>query len=216
MEKLVFLAFFALTLLGCTPKGSPEEEIAWKKALESNTITALDSFLIAFPESKHKNEIAAKRDGILYQNAVAENTVYHLKYYLKEFPQGKYKKEITGKLENLKVDAINFDDLDQKTFIGSMKYFDRKDATLDILTIKFSAAADLGNTIEYKAAVNLTSNLKKDLKAIVQKNNLSIKFVESTEDEFLLEIPEGRIYVKNKEIIIESTDVSAPAYWIIK
>jgi hypothetical protein len=216
MEKLVFIAFFVLSLASCTSKGSPEEEMAWKKTLEANTIAALDSFLTAFPDSKHKKEIAQKRDGILYQNAVAENTVYHFKYYLKEFPQGKHQKEIVAKLENLKVDAINFADLEQKTFIGSMKYFDRKDAALDILTIKLSAAADLGNSIEYKASINLTSNLKKDLKAIVQKNDLSIKFVENTEDEFLLNFPEGRIYTKNKEIIIESTDVSAPSYWIIK
>lgn len=216
--KIKFLILFTtLICLSCNVSQSDkEEDIAWKTCLDNNTLSALDSFLTEFPDTKRKSEIAKKRDGILYRTAVAENTDYHLKNYLREFPQGKYKKEVEKQLSALLVDKINLEDLESKTFVGTLVYNDKKNSGHNILSMKFKLSEDRSSTALYHVTTYLSLNLKKDLMAEVEKEKMSIKFVESAEDEFQLGFPEGKIYLRNAEIFIESTDPAGNSYWNLK
>jgi hypothetical protein len=216
--RINLIIFFATAiLLSCNNKvSSNEEELAWKDCLESNTLSALDSFLTEFPQTKRKAEIAKKRDGILYRTAIAENTLYHLKNYQREFPQGKHKDEIVKKINSFTTDKIDLQELESKTFVGTLVYADKNNAGNNILTMKFKLLEDRGNAVDYEVTTYVSSNLKKELTATVEKEKMSIKFVEDTEDEFLLDFPEGKIYIRNKEIYLESTDPSAKSYWNLK
>ena len=62
----------------------------------------------------------------------------------------------------------------------------------------------------------VSSNLKKELTAEIDKEKMSIKFAENQEDEFQLDFPDGKIYLINNEIFIESVDPSAGSYWNLK
>jgi superfamily II DNA helicase RecQ len=214
--KLIFFITSVL-LLSCNSNvQDKEEEMAWKVCIETNTLTAIDSFLTEFPNTKHKAEIAKKRDGILYRTALAENTLFHLKNYQREFPQGKHKKEIEKILSELKTDKISLNNFESLTFVGTLRYSDKKNSGNNILTMKFTLSEDRESNVEYNVTAYLSSNLKKELKAVIEKEKMSIKFVEDTEDEFLLNFAEGKLYLKNNLIFIESVDPAADAYWNLK
>lgn len=216
MKNLILIIVSGL-LFGCSAnQGAKEEELAWKVCVEANTLSAIDSFLTDFPNTKHKAEIAKKRDGILYRTAVAENTLYHFKNYLREFPQGKYKKEIEKKISSFETDKINLDDLESKTFVGTLLYTDKKKSGNNILTMKFKLTEDRGALADYLVTAYVSSNLKKELTAEIDKEKMSIKFAEDKEDEILLDFPEGKIYLRKDEIFIESTDPTANSYWNLK
>jgi hypothetical protein len=215
IKLLIFAA--SIMLFSCNMgQSSKEEEIAWKICLEANTLSAIDSFLSEFPDTKRKTEIAKKRDGILYRTAIAENTIFHLKNYMREFPQGKYKSEIEKKIKEFETDKINLEDLESKTFVGNLIYTNKKNSGNNILSMKFKLSEDRGSTLSYQVTAYLSSNLKKELSAEIEKEKMSIKFAEDQEDEFQLDFPDGKIYLKNNEIFIESVDPSAGSYWNLK
>ncbi len=217
MKSGIIIFAMSVILFACNVKQvDKEEEFAWKECKAANTLSAIDSFLTEFPNTKYKAEIARKRDGILYRTAVAENTLYHYKNYLREFPQGNYKKEIEKKISSFETDKINLEDIELKTFVGTLLYTDKKNSGNNILTMKFKLLEDHGSNVDYLVTAYVSSNLKKELTATVEKEKMSIKFAEDKEDEFLLDFPEGKIYLRNNEIYIESTDPSANSYWNLK
>jgi hypothetical protein len=217
MKIVILIIVVSSLFFGCnTNQGDKEEELAWKACTEANTLSAIDSFLTDFPNTKHKVEIAKKRDGILYRTAMAENTLYHFKNYLREFPQGKYKKEIEKKISTLDTDKINLEDLESRTFVGTLIYTDKKNSGNNILTMKFKLSEDRGAVADYLVTAYVSSNLKKELTAEIDKEKMSIKFAEDKEDEILLDFPEGKIYLRKNEIFIESTDPTANSYWNLK
>ena len=217
MKVLIQICLASCILFACNSnQGDKEEELAWKVCTASNTLSAIDSFLTDFPDTKRKAEIARKRDGILYRTAIAENTLYHFKNYLREFPQGKYKKEIEKKISTIVTDKINLDVLESKTFVGTLLYTDKKNSGNNILTMKFKLSEDRGDFADYLVTAYISSNLKKEMTAEVEKEKMSIKFAENKEDEFMLDFPAGKIYLRNDDIYIESTDPSANSYWNLK
>jgi len=207
-----------LSLLSCGAgaPSSPQEAEAWKEASQKNSLKALDSFLVAFPETKLKPEIAKRREGMLFQVAKVENTEYHYKKYLKEFPQGKRKKEMEEKLKTLPNDAIAAETMQNKTFVGSIRYLDGSKPDIEVLALKFSAIEDLGNEIRFRAAIHLTADVKKELTGIIQKPQMSIKFEEGNDDTFLLDLPNGRAYMREGQLVMESTDPEKKQYWRVK
>ena len=217
MKIVTLIIVVSYLFFACdTNQAGKEEELAWKACTEANTLSAIDSFLTDFPNTKRKAEIAKKRDGILYRTAIAENTIYHFKNYLREFPQGKYKKEIEKKISSMVNDKINLDDLESKTFVGTLLYTDKKNSGNNILTMKFKLSEDRGAVADYLVTAYVSSNLKKELTAEIDKEKMSIKFAEDKDDEILLDFPEGKIYLKKDEIFIESTDPTANSYWNLK
>ena len=213
-NKLFLIIYAALLILSCSGKTNPEEENDWKLLGKNPTIAALDSFLVNFPDTKRKKEIAQKRERLLFLNAKYENTFFHYKYYQKEFPQGQNIKEIISALNSLKADNVNITDLESKTFIGSFKS-DIKKAELDILTVFFISIEENDNHFDFKSVVNLSSNLKKEIKGKILKNNLSIVFDEDENDAFILGLAEARIYNRKGNLFIESADPNAEQYWKI-
>jgi hypothetical protein len=212
--QFVLIFILGSLFLSCgQSKVSPEEEQAWKDAIESNTLNAIDSFLMLYPETNRKEEIAYKREGILFRTATAENTVYYYNKYLKEFPQGKRKKEIEEKLTLLKAENISVENLTEKIFVGVIRYLDGSRPDIEILSMKFSSLEDNGSEISCMVSCHVSSSLKKEMKAIIQKDKFSIKFVEEESDEFLLELPEGKIYLKDNKLYLESTDPNQKQYW---
>jgi hypothetical protein len=135
---------------------------------------------------------------------------------LREFPQGKYKKEIEKKISSMNTDKINLEDLESKTFVGTLLYTDKKNSGNNILTMKFKLSEDRGAVADYLVTAYVSSNLKKELAAEIDKEKMSIKFAEDKEDEILLDFPEGQIYLRRDEIFIESTDPTANSYWYLK
>ncbi len=212
--KYSIIACIIFLVISCTGKTNPEEENDWKLLGKNPTITALDSFLVNFPDTKRKKEIAQKRERLLFLNAKYENSFFHYKYYQKEFPQGQNIKEINSTLNSLKADNVNIADLESKTFIGSFKS-DIKKAELDILTIFFKSIDENDSYYDFESVVNLSSNLKKEIKGKILKNNLSIVFDEDENDAFILGLAEARIYNRKGNLFIESADPSAEQYWKI-
>ncbi len=215
--KIVPILLLLAVLAACGgTKGNPEEETDWNAASEANTLTALDSFLIRYPETKRKKEIAQRREGALFQIAQTENTEYHFRRYLKEFPQGKRKKDVETKLAALKPESLSTEILAAKTFVGAVRYLDGSEPDVEIISMKFSEMNDDGTEIRCKISVHVTSDIKKELTAVIQKDKMSVKFEERAEDEFLLDLPEGRMYSRNNEIMLESVDPTQKLYWRLK
>lgn len=190
--------------------GSPEAT-AWEQARKENTMEALDSFLIQFPETGRKKEIATLRDGMLYQTALLSNTEYYYRQYLQEFPQGKYVKEIQEKLNTLPNDAVGLSELSAKTFVGTIRQGDRD---YDVLALKFKEIEESGDNINFIASVHLSSDIRKQLKGSILKPTFSISFEEDKDDEFMLDLSDGRAYIRNGQILIESIDPKQ--FWHLK
>lgn len=216
IKTLPLLLILSLIACGGGAASTPEEAEAWKEASQKNSLKALDSFLIAFPQTKLKPEIAKRREGMLFQVAKVENTEYHYKKYLKEFPQGKRNKEVEEKLKALGNDEIAVESMRNKTFVGSIRYLDGSKPDIEVLALKFSDIEDSGNEIRFKAAIHLTADVKKEMTGIIQKPQMSIKFEEGSDDTFLLDLPDGRAYMRDGQIVMESTDPEKKQYWKVK
>ncbi len=214
------LLFSSVFILGCSAfRGNPEEKKALDQAMKINTLAALDAFLENYPETIFKEVVADRRETILFGIAINEKTEYHLNKYLQEFPQGKRKENIQNELDvisKLTDKPLSIDDLNDKTFVGSIHYLDEKPAHIEILTLNLSNPEINSEEISFNANVHLGLDLKKELKVIIEKNKMSIKFVELESDEFLLELPEGRFYKINNQIIVESVIANSSKYWILK
>ena len=106
---LLVILFAATCFFSCGGGDSNLENAAWKEARKENTLEAIDSFLLKFPGTTKKAEIAKVRDGMLWQTALLNNTEFYYRSYLTEFPQGKYKTEaiIARKCEFVRINSKN-------------------------------------------------------------------------------------------------------------
>jgi hypothetical protein len=188
------------------------EQTAWEEVKLLNTLGALDSFLIEFPDTKKKSEIASKREGIYYRIAVFENTEFYYNLYKKEFPQGKRIKEIEIKLEALSKEIADLDECENKTFIGSLKS-DFNKPQKEILSIIFKKIESSENVKKFEASVFLTSDIKKDIKGTINANGHYYNFEESEDDEFIIGLGASRLYSRKNSTFLESVGGNDNQYW---
>lgn len=219
MKLILNVSFFLslILLISCgSQKGSSEEEQAWNETQQKNTLSAYDSFLADYPDTKKKDEVAQRREASLFGMATLDKTEYYLRKYLQEFPQGKRKKEVENELKKLEKSSVSPDEAISKTYVGSVRYLDGSSPDMEIFSVTISDLEDLGDEMKCKITVLLSSDVKKVMEGKIQKSKMSIKFVEDESEDFLLELPEGRFYKKDNNIYIESVDPSQKVYWILK
>jgi hypothetical protein len=208
---LLALLFAATCLVSCAGGGSELENAAWKEARKENTLEAIDSFLLKFPETTKKAQIAKARDGMLWQTALLSDSEFYYRSYLAEFPQGKHKVDAEKKLSEMPNDNVNLGELTAKTFVGTIHQGDKD---YDVLSLRFDKIEEQGDNIKFTAAVHLSSDIRKQLSGTIVKPNFTISFVENDEDEFTLNLTDGRAYIRNGEIMMESIDTKQ--YWHLK
>ncbi len=208
---LVSLPLFLSLLLSCGGGQSAEEKAAWETARQKNSLEALDSFLLQYPETGRREEIAKLRDGRLWQVALLYNTEWHYKNYLAEFPQGQYKDEAQIKLEQLPTDAVSLSELSSKTFVGTIN---QGDQDYEVLALRFAEIEEQGDAVHFKASVHLSSDIRKQMTGTISKPKYTISFEEGSDDEILIDLSDGRAYLRDGRLILESTDPKQ--YWLLK
>lgn len=201
-----FLLFISLSFILLTACEN-EEDKAWQQALSQNSSVALDSFLVIYPDSKYKNTVSEKKEDFAWYTAKEKNTIYSYKKYLVDYPAGKYKDEVPARLDSIPSTGINLADLTKSTFIGHIDYGNRE---TQVLAFQFAEITQDSAGVRFWAKIN-TSDIRKNIEGRIDTNDYLIMFMENTDDKIMLNITDGRAYIQNNKIILESTNVNQ--YW---
>ncbi|WCL81056.1 hypothetical protein PPO43_13865 [Saprospira sp. CCB-QB6] len=205
----------ALLLFSCGPSASPEEQAAWETAEKANSLAALDSFVLQYPEHNFQEELAAKKERLLFAEAKMENRVYHYKKYLAEFPEGKRKAEAQEALANIQksIKLPSKEILTAKPFVGKVEYENAADK--EILSMKFVELNEADGS--FLADVHLSNDIRCQITGRIEQQApytmLFLKQVGEQQD-FILDLSPALPYLKNGELIIESVDPKQ--YWRLK
>lgn len=212
LSKFLFLTLLALSLtLSCNTADSDAENTAWAAASERNSLEALDSFIANYPNTQHSKEIAQRREGILWKLAQRKKTEYFYQYYLQEFPQGAHHVEAAAQLEAMPQEDISLEDLSVKSFVGNVRYHDTEQ--LEVIALQFKSLDQSANEVKFTAYAHITHDIKKELWGRIELPTFKISFEENREDKFILGLSNGRIYLRNSRILLESTDPKQ--YWVL-
>ena len=106
---------------------------------------------------------------------------------------------------------MSLSELTAKTFVGTIHQGDKD---YDVLSLRFNKIDEQGDNINFTAAVHLSSDIRKQLSGTIVKPNFTISFVENKEDEFTLNLSDGRAYIRKGQILMESIDPNQ--YWHLK
>lgn len=205
----------ALLLFSCGPNVSPEEEAAWQAAKKANSLAALDSFVSQYPEHSFKEQLANKKERLLFAEAQMENRVYFYKKYLADFPEGKRKVEAQEALANIQksIKLPSKEILTAKPFVGKVEYEHAADK--EILSMKFVEFKETDGS--FLADVHLSNDIRCQVTGrIEQQAPYTIMFLEQVgeQQDFVLDLSPALPYLKNGELIIESVDPKQ--YWRLK
>ena len=203
MRTLVFYLFFFTLLTSC----SNEEDKAWDVALSQNSGSALDSFLLVYPDSKYASDIANHKEDFAWFAAKRKHTVYNYKKYLVDYPNGKYKEMVSTQIDSISSNNINLEELTKSTFIGKIDYGNR---AIEVIGFSFSEIRKDSAGIRFIANIN-TSDNRKTIEGRIDPNGYVIMFMENPGDKTMLNITDGRAYRKDNKIMLESTNVNQ--YW---
>ncbi len=199
--------FLVLILLVLTCACQNEEDKSWQLALQKNSNAAIDSFLLDYPDSKYSMDASIQKETFAWFSAKANNTVYGYKKYLVNYPDGKFSKEVPSRLDAIKTDNISLKELTASTFIGKINYGNHE---TQVLAFKFANINKDSSGISFLAKIN-TSEIRKDIEGRINPKNFSITFMEDPKDKTMLNITDGRAYMKENKIMLESTNVNQ--YW---
>ncbi|MCH2022674.1 MAG: hypothetical protein MK207_09375 [Saprospiraceae bacterium] len=201
-QLLLFFLVASLTI-SCTN----DEDRAWNQALFKNSDLAIDSFMIKYPNSKYTSEASDFKEKLAWASVLETNTVYSYKKYLADYPSGKFKDLVPQQLNSILSNNINLDELTKSTFIGKINYGSYE---TQILTFKFANILKDSSGIRFLAKIN-TSEIRKDIEGRIDPDNFLIMFMEDPKDKSMLNITDGRAYMKENKIILESTNINQ--YW---
>jgi hypothetical protein len=199
-------------VLSCNSATTEAEKAAWGAASEQNTLEALDSFLNNYPNTQYSKEIATRREGILWTLAQRNKTEYYYRYYLGEFPQGAHHVEAAAQLEAMPKENVSLQDLSAKTLVGTIRY--ENEQQLEVLALQFQSLDQSANEVKFQVNAHLSHDVRKELWGRIELPEYKIYFEENREDEFILGLSDGRIYIRNGNILIESTDPKQ--YWMLR
>jgi hypothetical protein len=211
LKLSTFVLIVSMLSLSCNST-SEAEQSAWAAASEQNTLEALDSFLNNYPKTQYSKEIAQRREGILWALAQRNKTEYYYRYYLKEFPQGAHHVEAAAQLEAMPEEDINLQDLSAKTLVGTVRY--ENEQQLEVIALQFKSLDQTAAEVKFRVNAHLSHDVKKELWGRIELPEHKIFFEENREDEFILGLSNGRIYMRNGNILIESTDPKQ--YWMLR
>lgn len=203
MRTLLFYLFFFTLLTAC----SNEEDKAWDVALSQNSGSALDSFLLVYPDSKYTSEVATYKEDFAWYAAKRKHTVYNYKKYSVDFPNGKYKELVAPQIDSIPSNNINLEELTKSTFVGKINYGDRE---IEVIGFSFAEIRKDSAGIRFIANIN-TSDYRKTIEGRIDPNGYVIMFMENTGNKSMLNITDGRAYRKGNKIMLESTNVAQ--YW---
>lgn len=203
MRSLLFSLLMVVLFTAC----SNEEDKAWELALSQNSDAAIDSFLMAFPDSKYATDAAAHKEDFAWYAAKQKNTVYFYKKYLVDYPNGKYKEEVPTQIESINSSNIDLAELTRSTFIGKIDYGNRE---TQVLAFRFAEIHKDSVGISFVAKIN-TSDIRKMIEGRIDPTDVLIMFMENPDDKIMLNITDGRAYKRGNKLILESTNVNQ--YW---
>ena len=124
-----------------------------------------------------------------------------------DYPNGKYKEEVPKRLDSISSGDISLTELTKSTFIGKIDYGDHE---TQVLAFRFLEINQDSGGISFIAKIN-TSDIRKVIKGRIAPADFLIMFMEDPNDKIMLNITDGRAYMKGNKIVLESTNVNQ--YW---
>lgn len=205
---LLLLAFLAIGFQAC----SSEESEALEYAKEQNTILAIDSFLETYPNGSYLNDAREIKENHLWRQAQYEGTAYYYKKYIQNYPQGDYLQMAMDSLQAIPRPPFDLSNLLKMRFVGLIDY---GDVEKNVLSMRFTdlEIAEADSIIEFEADLNLP-DLHKDLKGHINKKNNHIHFIENESDKVKVNLANGRLYIRDEQLLIESIDPKQ--YWRLR
>ncbi|MFK7798621.1 MAG: hypothetical protein AB8E82_14310 [Aureispira sp.] len=203
--RIAIYSLIVCLLIAC----SSEEDIAWKNAIAQNSGLAIDSFLLAYPETKYVEDAEEFKQDYIWYTAKDRNTIYYYKKYLATYPNGKYAAEVPPRIDSIEEDNLDLAQLVQSTFVGKIDYGNRE---TQVLNFKFVEIKRDSAGISFVARIQ-TSDIRKIIDGRIDPNNYGIMFMEK-DNTIMLNITDGRAYKKGNKLLLESTNVNQ--YWNLK
>lgn len=203
--RIAIYTLIVFLLIAC----SSEEDIAWENAIAQNSSLAIDSFLLAYPDTKYAEEAEEFKQDYIWYTAKDRNTIYYYKKYLASYPNGKYAAEVPARIDSIEEGNLDLAQLVKSTFVGKIDYGNRE---TQVLNFKFIEIKRDSAGISFVARIQ-TSDIRKIIDGRIDPNNYGIMFMEK-DNTIMLNITDGRAYKKGNKLLLESTNVNQ--YWNLK
>lgn len=191
----------SLLLIGC----NSEEKKAYQKALDKGSVEAIDSFLSIFPNSAYKEDILKKQEELCWKFASQENTVFGYKDYMNRFPDGSKVEAANKAITQMPLlDPLPTRWMSDSTFVGQLKL----GPDPQLVAIKFKRIFPVADSLHFVANVN-SVQMHQNVKGYIDIKKNVVYFAQNNDFSFIAS--PGRVYVRNNQIFMESTDLNQ--YW---
>ena len=192
-------------------------ELEWISAKAENTIAALDSFKLKYPENmEYKDSITSLKHSFAWKKAYDENTLNGFQEFMKDYPESPNRFEAARKIESLrwqqtkqtnkKHDYIEFlADVKAKNYFDSLNFkFELKDFVGYAISFNFSEKAKEGDVY-----IEMIFNFKPDgtLTGVFDGDQEAENYSASWSGEFKGEFDSNKIK-KLKKRITDFSDVT--------
>ena len=199
--KIVHLIWFVLlTLVAC----QSAEWNEWEKVYQSGNLAQMDSFIQKHPQSSHIDAYESQREKANWAYATFMNTTLQYKQYLTEYPSGVYADSVHTYIQNIVADSLDFQDLTRGTFVGSIISPNFDSSVISIRFVRIQTNDDL---IELICDINIDKQ-RYQLSGQIDPTSNHLQFTSNLSSIDPIPLCEGRIYIRNNKLLIQSVHVS--------
>ncbi len=164
------------------------------------------SMALIFTACETKTDGEKKKDpklaeAVAWQRALERDTEYYYLKYGEDFPDGEHIKDAEEKFGEIVPGAISAEQMLGKRFTGQIDQVGDK----KVFSLRFEAIEDRDGVLYFRCLANMGS-LGKELNGTIDLQDNVIQFIE-TEEGTQMQVSDGRVYVRNERLILESTDL---------
>ena len=200
MKTFQIIYLLLLCCLGCH---SPEWD-QWQEVYQSGNLNQIDSFIQHHSQSSHIETYLEQRQQASWAYSTFMNTTLHYKQYLTEYPSGLYADSVHRYIQNIQTDSLDFQLLTQGTFVGSIQ---SQDIESSVLSLRFARIQINEKHIDLICDVNLDQQ-RYQLAGQIDPVTNHIQFTKNLSSLDPIPLCEGRVYIRNNKLLIQSVHVS--------
>ncbi len=197
-SRLIWL--FAFSFSACQ---SPDWE-QWEVVYQSGNIAKMDSFIELNQTSGHIETFRFQRQEASWAYAKYINTTLQYKQYLTDYPSGPYSDSIHIYIRQIQADSLNFASLTDGSFVGSVHTPNNESS---ILSMRFIEIQTKDDQINFITDINFDQR-RYQLAGQIDPTSNQIQFTENLSSIDPVPLCDGRIYIRDNKLLIQSVHVS--------
>jgi hypothetical protein len=183
-----------------------EDGAQWAKIRGSYELEAIDSFLVRYPQSRHRAAALEERGEAIWRLAEQDRTVFHYLLYAHDYPNGPHYEAAFDQVSAIPVDGFGASELRARPFTGKLG----SDTLSQYVRLEFREVRENGDSIRFTSLLNF-AQVRNTLEGYFLRSDNSVHFERSLDLPGMVVQTPGRLYRREGRLVLESTDLSQ--YW---